>query len=61
MSALTACSCVLIDSEFWDASRTLKHLAEGNYFLHDQSDEFEWPEVLKGMLAEGERVSGTYQ
>ncbi len=45
-----------LDSEFWGSSQTLKHLAEDGYFLQDQSDEFQWPEVLKGMLAEG----GTY-
>ncbi|CAI8005594.1 DNA mismatch repair protein Msh6 [Geodia barretti] len=43
--------------EFWGSSRTLKTLAEGEYFSSDQ--EFEWPHVLKEMLAEGDSLGLT--
>ena len=60
-------------TEFWDASRTLKNLAESTYFADDDEngdDENEdgnnksagggeqmWPDVLKGMLSPGECIA----
>lgn len=48
-------------SEFWDSTKTLKHLLESSYFVVEEKDEeegeggvFRWPEVLKSMLADGE-------
>ena len=60
------CSGVIKDnltpgSEFWDSTKTLKHLLESNYFVGEENDEgegeagmFRWPEVLKSMLSDGE-------
>ena len=54
-------------SEFWDSTKTLKHLLESSYFVTEEKDEdedveegegeggvFRWPEVLKSMLSDGE-------
>ena len=55
-------------TEFWDASKTLKNLAEATYFIEEEeckSDEegqtldargceVMWPEVLKDMFSAGE-------
>ena len=59
-------------TEFWDAGRTLKNMAESTYFADDEEngdDEDEdgnsksagggeqmWPDVLKGMLSPGECI-----
>ena len=58
------CSRVIKDnltpgSEFWDSTKTLKHLLESNYFVGEENDEveggmFRWPGVLKSMLSDGE-------
>jgi DNA mismatch repair protein MSH6 len=39
-------------SEFWDATKTLKVLAEEDYFKDDE-DKHQWPGDLKGMIAGG--------
>ncbi|ESO97193.1 hypothetical protein LOTGIDRAFT_143393, partial [Lottia gigantea] len=44
-------------SEFWDSSKTLKFLAEGDYFK--ENDEFVWPNILKTMLADGDSMGMT--
>ena len=51
-------------TEFWDSSKTLKHLLESSYFVDEEENAegegegeggaFCWPEVLKSMLSEGE-------
>ena len=51
-------------SEFWDSTKTLKHLLESSYFVAEEKEGegegeveggvFRWPEVLKSMLSEGE-------
>ena len=37
-------------TEFWDSSKTLKVLAEEDYFK--DNEEFEWPAALKNMIAD---------
>ena len=32
---------------FWDSTKTLKVLAEGEYFNNGDSGQFVWPEVIK--------------
>ncbi|KAK6167624.1 hypothetical protein SNE40_021604 [Patella caerulea] len=44
-------------SEFWDSNKTLKVLAEADYFK--EKEEFEWPETLKAMLAKGDSMGMT--
>lgn len=39
-------------SEFWDSGKTLKTLAEEDYFK--SGNETKWPSVLKSMLSESE-------
>lgn len=39
------------DTEFWDSSKTLKVLAEEEYFKCE--DEVVWPECLKKMMSDG--------
>lgn len=39
------------DTEFWDSSKTLKVLAEEEYFKCD--DEVVWPECLQKMMSDG--------
>ncbi len=41
-------------SEFWDSTKTLKHLSESEYFIDTSKSEqeFSWPSVIKGMMAE---------
>ena len=39
-------------TEFWDSSKTLKVLTEENYFRDKESEEVEWPEVLKKMMSD---------
>ena len=34
-------------TEFWDSAKTLKVLAEGEYFNTSDSGQFVWPEVIK--------------
>ncbi len=37
-------------SEFWEAGKTLKFLAEGEYFRAEAGEKVEWPEALAGLL-----------
>ena len=39
-------------SEFWDSTKALKVLAEGDYF-RDESEQLLWPPVLKKMIGDG--------
>lgn len=39
------------DTEFWDSSKTLKVLAEEEYFKCEE--EVVWPECLKKMMSDG--------
>lgn len=41
-------------TEFWDSSKTLKTLAEEDYFKMD-GELFEWPGDLKGMMSESKQ------
>ncbi|XP_048590320.1 DNA mismatch repair protein Msh6-like [Nematostella vectensis] len=48
-------------SEFWDASKTLKFLAEGNYFKNDKDgadESVNWPAMLK-MMTDGDPLGLT--
>ena len=47
--------------EFWDASKTLKMLFEGEYFRQGAGDDrkFTWPEALKCLLSEGDALGLT--
>ena len=40
--------------EFWDSSKTLKHLTEADYFLDDENEEagVKLPDVLKKMVSD---------
>ena len=40
-------------SEFWDNSKTLKVLAEEEYFRDKESDDVSWPDCLKKMMSDG--------
>eukprot|EP00731_Ephydatia_muelleri_P021032 Em0013g759a len=53
--------CLVPGSEFCDASKTLKMLAEGGYFSSgpEQDQEFKWPESLKKMLADDDSLGLT--
>ncbi|XP_014673632.1 PREDICTED: DNA mismatch repair protein Msh6-like isoform X2 [Priapulus caudatus] len=49
-------------SEFWEASKTLKYLAEGQYFVADAGGEQEgvpWPDTLKKMISDGDSIGMT--
>merc|ERR1719187_2195260 len=37
-------------AEFWEAEKTLKTLAEGDYFRDEKTKEMDWPEDLKKAL-----------
>jgi len=37
-------------SEFWEAGKTLKFLAEGEYFRAEAGEKVEWPEALASLL-----------
>lgn len=39
-------------TEFWDSSKTLKVLAEESYFRNKDSEDVEWPEVIKTMMSD---------
>ena len=39
-------------TEFWESSKTLKVLSEEDYFRNKESEEIEWPEVLKKMMSD---------
>lgn len=39
-------------SEFWESTKALKVLAEGDYF-RDESEQLLWPPVLKKMIGDG--------
>ena len=43
-------------AEFWDSSKTLKCLAEGDYFVdeNDKDAGLQWPSVLKSMISDCE-------
>ncbi|XP_046358330.1 DNA mismatch repair protein Msh6-like [Haliotis rufescens] len=45
-------------TEFWDSSKTLKTLAEEDYFKMD-GELFEWPGDLKGMMSESDSLGLT--
>ncbi|KAL3892164.1 hypothetical protein ACJMK2_004398 [Sinanodonta woodiana] len=38
--------------EFWDSGKTLKVLAEEDYFKDEESKDFKWPDALKKMISE---------
>ena len=42
-------------TEFWDSSKTLKFLAESDYFVDESTKDggFKWPECLKQMIDDG--------
>ena len=41
-------------AEFWSSSKTLKCLAEGDYFIDENDKEagMKWPPVLKNMISD---------
>ena len=39
-------------TEFWESSKTLKVLSEEDYFRNKESEEIEWPDVLKKMMSD---------
>lgn len=43
-------------SEFWESTKALKVLAEGDYF-RDESEQLLWPPVLKKMIGDAEAVN----
>ena len=47
-----------IGTEFWDDTRTLKELVSGEYFSNNE-EQFDWPEVLAGMLDTSDPVRAT--
>jgi DNA mismatch repair protein MSH6 len=46
-------------TEFWDSAKTLKCLAEGEYFRDEASGKVEWPEALAGFLDPGDSLGLT--
>ncbi|CAL1537586.1 unnamed protein product [Lymnaea stagnalis] len=45
-------------TEFWDSGKTLKTLAEENYFKQE-GEETKWPDVIKSMLSESDALGLT--
>lgn len=46
-------------TEFWDSSKTLKVLAEESYFRNKDSEDVEWPEVIKTMMSDFDTIGRT--
>ncbi|XP_013386030.1 DNA mismatch repair protein Msh6 [Lingula anatina] len=48
-------------TEFWDSSKTLKFLSEGDYFLPggENSEKFQWPQAIKAMISETDSLGLT--
>lgn len=44
-----------VGTEFWDSAKTLKFLAESDYFTEDSMKEAgcHWPDALKEMISDG--------
>lgn len=40
--------------EFWDSEKTIKVLAESDYFSTEESSEVKWPDTVKHMLSDSE-------
>ncbi|CAH1773939.1 unnamed protein product [Owenia fusiformis] len=47
------------NSQFWDSTKTLKYLSEGEFFKDDKTREFSWPETLKNMISEADSLGQT--
>lgn len=41
-------------TEFWDSSKTLKKLAEADYFSEEGHTGVKWPDVVQEMISESE-------
>lgn len=46
-------------TEFWESSKTLQVLSEESYFKPNDSTNVEWPEALKGMIADTDALGCT--